>query len=47
METLAATTGREKSLAKGFGVELGFGIVLARSVHSRIGQAEHDPPEHA
>jgi hypothetical protein len=44
MEAFATSTGRAEALLKAFGVELGFGIGLARRVHGRIRQAEHHAP---
>jgi len=47
VQPLATTPSREIALAEAFGVEFGFGIVLAGLIHSGIGQTQHDPPDHA
>ena len=47
LEALATAPRREVALPEALGVTFGFGLLLARLVHGRIGQAEHDTPEGA
>lgn len=45
VETLATATRRDIALPETFGVEFGFGMLLAGLIRCGIGQAEHDSPE--
>ena len=47
IEALATTAGCEVALPEAFGVELGFGMLLAGFIDGRIGQAQHDAPDDA
>lgn len=47
VQALATTPSREIALPEAFGVEFGFGVALAGSIHGGIGQTQHDPPDHA
>ena len=46
-ESFAAAARRKKTLPEASPVGFGFGMGAPGLVHRRIGQAQHDPPDHA
>jgi len=47
VEPFTSAAGRAEALLELLGIEFGFGIGLARSIHGSIGEAEQNPPNHA